>query len=256
MLHHRTPFCHRYTTSARMSCFPSPHDISPLTPPTPSPLPSEQLIEHGETTPLKGSPPAPISRKDGHGNSSPPAPSLALPSRPFPRRHSHPFDTMCQLRPSYDHSTTFDTSQIQNAFPSYGKCRIVEIEKAPRPTHKTGRPKRLWQYSNRSYLSYGTGSTGRTFRYKKASFQLRGVCHCQGSPPQHGPNSVPPKTPLAPTHPTLPILIRHPCPKSPRSRNPAPRHQLVAAPPQGLIDLPFGGMIYTVSIYVCLRRLV
>ena len=37
-----------------------------------------------------------------------------------------------QLRPV----DKFDTFQIQNASPSYGKCRNVEIEKAPRPTHK------------------------------------------------------------------------------------------------------------------------
>ena len=41
---------------------------------------------------------------------------------------------------------------------------------APRPTHKAGRPKSLWQYPNRICRSYGTGSTGRTFRDKKALF--------------------------------------------------------------------------------------
>ena len=41
---------------------------------------------------------------------------------------------------------------------------------APRPSHQAGRSKSLWQYPNRIYRSYGTGSTGRTFRYKKALF--------------------------------------------------------------------------------------
>ena len=39
-----------------------------------------------------------------------------------------------QLRPV----DKFDTSQIQNASPSYGKCRNVEIEKAPGPLIRPG----------------------------------------------------------------------------------------------------------------------
>ena len=49
------------------------------------------------------------------------------------RNHSTLVSATAQLR-TFD---KFDTSQIQNAFPSYGKCRIVEPEKAPRSAQGT-----------------------------------------------------------------------------------------------------------------------
>ena len=128
-----------------------------------------------------------------------------------------------QLRP-FD---KFDTSQIQNAFPSYGKCRIVEIEKAPQPTHKTGRPKRLWQYSYRSYLNYGTGSTGRTFRYKKAFFSYEESATAKVRPlnmaqtrPHVGPARDPnprPRIPLAKAPRRTPSKMSH-CDISPDTK--------------------------------------
>ena len=111
------------------------------------------------------------------------------------RHHSTHVSATAQLRLL----DTFDTSQIQSAFPSYGKCRIVEIGKAPQPIHKTGRPKRLWQYSNRSYPSYGTGSTGRTFRYKKAFFSYAesATARVRPSPwPKLSPIASLPRTPI------------------------------------------------------------
>ena len=100
-----------------------------------------------------------------------------------------------QLRPL----DKFDTSQLQNASPSYGECRIVGLEKAPRPTHKARRPKRLWQYSNRSYRSYGTGSTGRTFRYKQAFFSYEESATAKFAPSTRAklsPAQSPPRTSL------------------------------------------------------------
>ena len=128
-----------------------------------------------------------------------------------------------QLRPL----DKFDTSQLQNASPSYGECRIVGLEKAPRPTHKARRPKRLWQYSNRSYRSYGTGSTGRTFRYKKAFFSYEESATAKFAPSTRAklsPAQSPPRTPVRWQPTPAPDLAPGACPeRGRRARIPLPK---------------------------------
>ena len=109
----------------RESVAPHPlHDTHPL---TPHPLPTTIRT----TNRTQREPPPSLERTAMETQARPPQ-ALRLLLACFLaviRTHSTLVSATAQLRPL----DTFDTSQIQNTFFSYGKCRIVEPEKVPHP---------------------------------------------------------------------------------------------------------------------------